>query len=413
MHKYKSTLHACYTGYITQAIVNNLAPVLFVIFRNEFGISFEMIGRLTLINFGTQIAADYLTLKFADRFGYRKAVVAAHAFCASGLVGLGLFPALFPSPYIGLMAAVMVYAVGGGIIEVLISPIVDSLPGDEKASAMSLLHSFYCWGQLGVILITTVLVKLLGDGVWFIIPVLWSVIPIYNMFKFTKVPLMQGIPEHEKTPFRQLLSSGLFLIALILMLCAGASELTMAQWSSLFAEKGLQVPKLLGDLLGPCLFAAFMGTGRLVYGIWGHRLQLRRALMISGAFCLLCYAAAIFAGSPVAALLGCALCGLSVSLMWPGTFSYAAARFPKGGTAMFGALAIFGDLGGSTGPWLAGFVSDLAQKSDSFTWFGIINAAGSEQLGLKAGLSAAMLFPLILLICTALLKDRSVKELQL
>ncbi len=406
MHKYKSTLYACYLGYITQAIVNNLAPILFVIFRDEFGISYEMIGRLTLLNFGTQIAADYLTLKIADKVGYRKAAVAAHIFCAAGLVGLGVFPRFFPSPYLGLVAAVIIYAVGGGIIEVLISPIVDSLPGKEKASAMSLLHSFYCWGQMGVILVTTVLIKLLGTGIWYILPILWSLIPLGNMFNFLKVPLMPTIPEDEKIPLGRLFSSRAFVVALILMMCAGASELTMSQWASLFAEKGLQVPKFVGDLLGPCLFAVFMGIGRTLYGVWGYRIKLKKALLISGVFCLVCYSMTIFIPVSIAALLGCALCGLSVSLMWPGTFSFTARAFPKGGTAMFGALAISGDFGGSIGPWLAGFVSDLVQKADNFTGFGIINAVSKEQLGLKSGLLVSMIFPLLLLTGVLLLKEK-------
>jgi fucose permease len=403
-YTYKHTLYACYLGYITQAIVNNLTPLLFVIFQDEFAISFEMIGRLILINFGTQIAADFFALKYVDRIGYRTAAVVAHLFCAAGLIALGILPRVMPSPYSGLVLAVVIYAIGGGIIEVMISPIVESLPGEQKASAMSLLHSFYCWGQMGVVFITTVLLWIMGTGPWFILPILWALVPIYNLIRFLNVPLLPTIPEHEKTPFRQLLSSHLFVVALILMMCAGASELTMSQWSSLFAQKGLGVPKIIGDLLGPCLFAVLMGTGRALYGVWGHRIPLKGALAASGALCVACYAVTVFVYNPVLALLGCALCGFSVALMWPGTISLSAAAFPKGGTAMFGALAIFGDVGASVGPWLAGFVSDAAQQSSRLVAWGAASGLQPEQVGLKTGLFVAMIFPLLLVAGVMLLR---------
>ena len=405
-YTYKNTMHACYTGFITQAIVNNLAPLLFIIFQDRFNISFEMVGRLILINFGTQIAADLFAAKYADRIGYRKAAVAAHLFCGLGLICLGILPGLLPNPYTGLMIAVMIYAVGGGFIEVLISPIVESLPGDAKASAMSLLHSFYCWGQMAVVLITTLLVKILGADVWFILPVMWSVIPLYNMFMFMKVPLMPPVEEKEKTPLRQLFGARTFVLALILMMCAGSSELAMSQWSSLFAEKGLQVPKLVGDLLGPCLFALLMGIGRTIYGNFGHRINLKKALIASGALCVICYAVTIFVQVPIISLLGCALCGFSVSLMWPGTLSLTAESFPKGVTAMFGLLAVFGDLGASIGPWMAGLVSDLAQESHRLLAIGQAYGMGPDQVGLKTGLLSAMIFPIMLTVSLAVMKER-------
>jgi fucose permease len=407
-YTYRHTLHACYLGFITQAIVNNLAPLLFIIFQTEYNLSFEMIGRLILINFGTQIIVDYLAARFIDKIGHRKAVVTAHGFSTLGLFSLGVLPKLLPTPYLGLVTSVIIYAIGGGIIEVLISPIVESLPGEAKASAMSLLHSFYCWGQLAVVLITTVLIKILGAGVWHLLPILWALLPLYNLFNFLKVPLAPPVAEADKTPLKELFSSKVFLIVLILMMCAGSSELTMSQWSSLFAEKGLQVPKMVGDLLGPCLFALLMGIGRTIYGVRGHQISLNKALTASGILCLICYGVAVFVQIPLLSLLGCALCGLSVSLMWPGTLSLAARAYPKGGTAMFGMLAICGDLGGAIGPWLAGWVSDLAQQSTKLVAFGARNGLGMDQLGLKLGLLAAMVFPLALLIGILLLrKERS------
>lgn len=391
-YTYKHTLRACYLGYITQAIVNNLAPLLFIIFQNQYHISFEMIGRLILINFGTQIVADILSVKYVDRIGYRKAAVIAHIFCSVGLMSLGILPLIMPTPYMGLVIAVMIYAIGGGIIEVLVSPIVEFLPGDEKASAMSLLHSFYCWGQVGVVLFTTLLLKVIGSSYWFVLPILWAFIPLYNIKNFLKVPIIEPHEDAPTMSIGELLSTRGFMIALLLMLCAGASEITMSQWSSLFAEKGLQVPKVVGDLLGPCLFAVLMGIGRSIYGIWGHKINLNRALMASGILCVICYAVTIFVQNPFISLLGCAVTGLSVSLMWPGTFSLTSATYPMGGTAMFGMLAIFGDIGAAVGPWIAGVVSD---------------AVG---LGLKAGLLVAIVFPIMLVIGVMLLKKLNIQS---
>ena len=374
---FRRTLLACYCGYGVQAVINNLAPLLFVVFQDRFAVSLEEIGRLILINFGTQLFVDWLAIRFVDRIGYRKALVIAHLFSAAGLLCLGLLPMALPSPYIGLVIAVMLYAVGGGLIEVLISPIVDSLPGDAKASAMSLLHSFYCWGQVAVILLTT-----LG------------------------LPLMPPLPEEEKTPLRKLFSSRVFLVAMLLMLCAGAAELSMSQWSSLFAEKGLQVPKMVGDLLGPCLFAVLMGAGRTLYGFFGQRLKLKPTLMASAALCVACYALTVLAENPFLSLLGCALCGLSVSLMWPGTLSLASERYPGGGTAMFGMMALTGDLGASIGPWLSGLVSDAAQKAGAVVRWASESGLSLEQCGLKVGLAVAALFPAVMLIGLLFLRQK-------
>ena len=404
---YKNTLHACYLGYISQAIVNNLAPLLFIIFQNQFNISFEMIGRLILINFGTQLVVDALTVKFVDKIGYRISVVTAHFFCTIGLIGLGILPVIMPVPYLGLIVAVVLYAIGGGLIEVLISPIVDSIPGDAKASAMSLLHSFYCWGQFAVVLISTVFIKIAGEGLWNILPVIWAVVPAYNLFKFMRVPMVPAIPEHERFPVKRLLKSRLFLIAMLLMVCAGASELAMSQWSSLFAQKGLKVSKFMGDLLGPCLFAVLMGTVRILYGVYGHRINLKKALLASSVLCLSCYTIAVFVQVPIISLLSCALCGLSVALMWPGIFSLTSEKYPGGGTAMFGILAIFGDLGCSVGPWVAGLISDYSQKSVSLVGLGATYGLNAQQVGLKTGIFAAAVFPLLMIIGLSLFKNKN------
>lgn len=398
---FKSTVFACYRGYITQGIVNNLSPLFFVLFQNKFGISYSLISALILCNFVTQVITDMLSVKYVDRIGYRKSAVIAHALAFLGLVMQGTLPNVLPAPYVGLVLATIVNGVGGGLIEVIISPIVDSCPGDAKASAMSLLHSFYCWGQVGVVLITTLLLRLIGEDLWFIIPIFWSLLPLYNLFRFLKVPLMPTVPEEEKTPLKTLFTSKIFLVALLLMLCAGASELAMSQWSSLFAERALGVTKVIGDLLGPCLFAVFMGIGRTIYGVWGEKIHLTGAMVFCAALCILCYLGTALFENPWLSLLSCALCGFSVSLMWPGTFSLTSAAYPKGGTAMFGILAVLGDVGCSVGPALMGAVSGAVS--------GNANIAASfpnltaDQLGLKSGMLFSAVFPAFILIGVLLL----------
>lgn len=409
-YTYKHTLYACYLGYITQAIVNNLAPLLFIIFQTQFGISYEMIGRLIVFNFGTQIITDILAVKYVDKIGHRRSAVAAHIFATVGLISMGILPRLLPNPYLGLVISIVINAVGGGLIEVLISPIVESLPGDAKASAMSLLHSFYCWGQMGVVIITTVIIKIFGSGIWFLLPVLWAVVPAVNIFSFIKVPLVPPLPEGDKTPVRHLLSSRFFVLALLLMLCSGASEISMSQWSSLFAEKGLKVPKFMGDLLGPCTFALFMALVRTYYGTKGQNLNLKKALTLSGVLCICCYAVTVFIQVPIISLLGCALCGLTVALMWPGTLSLTAEAFPKGGTAMFGMLAIFGDVGAAVGPWMTGIVSDLSQKSAKLTSIGEAYYMSPDQFGLKFGLLVSMVFPIMFVLCIYLFRNQRTQD---
>ena len=398
---FKSTVFACYRGYITQGIVNNLSPLFFVLFQNKFGISYSLISALILCNFVTQVITDMLSVKYVDRIGYRKSAVIAHALAFLGLVMQGTLPNVLPAPYVGLVLATIVNGVGGGLIEVIISPIVDSCPGDAKASAMSLLHSFYCWGQVGVVLITTLLLRLIGEDLWFIIPILWSLLPLYNLFRFLKVPLTPTVPEEEKTPLKTLFTSKIFLVALLLMLCAGASELAMSQWSSLFAERALGVTKVIGDLLGPCLFAVFMGIGRTIYGVWGEKIHLTGAMVFCAALCILCYLGTALFENPWLSLLSCALCGFSVSLMWPGTFSLTSAAYPKGGTAMFGILAVLGDVGCSVGPALMGAVSGAVSGNANIA--AAFPNLTADQLGLKSGMLFSAVFPAFILIGVLLL----------
>ena len=400
---YKHTVLASYIGYITQAIINNLAPLLFVTFNTRYGISLEKIGLLVSINFGVQILVDLLAARYIDRIGYRVGVVAAHVFAVAGLVLLGVLPRTLPDAYAGLVIAMVLNAIGGGLTEVLISPIVESVPGDAKASAMSLLHSFYCWGHVSVVLLSTLYFSVCGIENWFYLPYIWAVVPLFNIFFFAKVPLRVLVEEDERVPLKKLFAAKTFLILFVLMICAGASEQAMSQWSSLFAESGLRVSKTVGDLLGPCMFAALMGLSRLFYGIFGERLNIRAGLLGSALLCIASYLLAVFSPLPGLSLVGCGLCGLSVGLMWPGTFSLASATYPQGGTAMFAILALAGDVGCASGPGLVGLVSGLVERLGEVArgWF---YGAAATETGLKAGLTLAMVFPILMALGLALLR---------
>jgi fucose permease len=409
-YTYRHTTFACYRGYITQAIVNNLAPLLFIIFQTNFAISYEKLGQLILVNFVTQIITDLWASKYADHFGYRKCMVAAHAFATIGLISLGILPQLLPSPYIGLTIAIIIYSIGGGLLEVVVSPIIEALPSDNKEGSMSLLHSFYCWGQMSVVFLSTLLLWLIGRDLWFILPILWSLFPLYNLFQFRKVPMLPLVHDGKGMNLKELFSHPTFYLAILLMICAGASELTMSQWSSLFAEKGLQVPKVVGDLLGPGLFAVFMGVGRTVYGHFGERLPLKACLFGSGILCILTYLVTVFSPNAFLSLLTCSLCGLSVALMWPGTFSLTSAALPRGGTLMFGIMAVSGDIGCAFGPWLAGLISDHVQTSGRTLSVWLANGLTLEQAGLRSGLLVAVIFPILIPLSLLTFRKGKVKQ---
>jgi len=382
---YKSTLHACYLGYITQAIIVNLPPLLFVVFKDKFGLSYTLLGSLVVVIFITQLIVDALSIKFVDKIGHRVSVVAAHLFACAGMIALAFLPRIMPQPYIGLVISSMLFSAGGGLIEVLVSPIVESLPGEAKASSMSLLHSFYSWGQVLVIILSTIALLLVGQDLWFLLPLLWAVLPFVTLFKFTRAPLIPPQEENERTPLKTLMTSKIFLIALVLMVCSGAAEQSMGQWASLFAERGLGISKTIGDLFGPCLFAVMMGIIRTLYGMKGQKINIQKTLMICSFLCILSFAVASLSPVPAISLLGCSLCGLSVSLMWPGTLSLTAGGYPSGGIAMFALLALGGDLGCAFGPWLTGIVAD---SSD-----------------LNTGLLTGMIFPAVMLIGLFILRS--------
>ncbi len=381
---YTHTIYASYLGYITQAVVNNFAPLLFLTFMSEFTLTIEKITLITTVNFAVQLAVDALSAKVVDRIGYRPCIVAAHIFAAAGLIGLAVLPSIM-TPFAGLMTAVILYAIGGGIIEVLISPIVEACPTTQKEAAMSLLHSFYCWGHAALVLLSTIFFTLCGMGNWRILAIIWALIPMANILYFLLVPIYPIVADSARQmSITELFRQRVFWVLMIMMVCAGAGEQGMSQWASAFAEKGLGVTKAVGDLAGPCAFALFMGTARALYGKFADKLPLRAFMMASSALCIACYLTAALSGSGLLSLAGCALCGFSVGIFWPGTFSLAATALPGGGTAMYALMALAGDLGCSGGPTLVGLIS---------------SACGGS---MHSGLLAAILFPMLMLLLLAL-----------
>lgn len=388
---YKITKTACYFGYIIQAVVNNLTALLFVVFNAEpYGISLEKLGRLIFVNFIAQLVIDALSVYIVPRIGYKRCVLLAQFCSGFGYVLMAVLPFIV-SAYIGIMLSIIVLAIGSGFIEVLISPIIEALPTENKAGNMSLLHSFYCWGQVLTVTVTTLILLVIGRKNWFILPLFWSVLPFVNTFLFSKAEIVELKTDESnfKTPFA-IFKNKSFCFYVVLMLCGGASELAMAQWSSFFVEVGFSVDKWLGDLFGPCMFAAFMGIGRILFAGFSKRVQLDKVLMWCALLCVICYLLVGFSNSAVLGIIGCAVCGLSVSVMWPGTLSLGAKKFASSGTVIFSLLAIFGDLGCALGPWILGIVADFTQKN--ILW------QGSSTNGMQFGFITASVFPLIMFI---------------
>ena len=379
-YSYDSTMRACFTGYIVQAIVNNFAPLLFLTFQRTYHIPLQQITLLVTFNFGIQLLTDLLSVAFVDRMGYRASMVLAHILSALGLICLTVLPEWMGHPFAGILISVIIYAVGGGLLEVLVSPVVEACPSTHKEKAMSMLHSFYCWGHVGVVLFSSIFFKLAGIENWKLLAVLWAVIPILNALVFTRVPIAPVLPEGEEgMTIGTLFQNRTFWLLFVMMICAGASEQSVSQWASLFAEKGLGISKTAGDLAGPMAFAVLMGASRAFYGNYGEKINLDRFMAVSSVLCILSYLCLVFMPVPVLSLAGCALCGLSVGIMWPGTFSRASKALPAGGTALFALLALGGDIGCSGGPSLVGMVSGMCKGN------------------LKIGILAALIFPVLLL----------------
>lgn len=388
---FQRTINACFAGYVVQAVVNNFVPLLFVMFQDSYQIPLSKITLLITVNFVFQLVIDILSADFIDKIGYKTSVIIAHFCAAAGLISLTVLPEVFGDPFVGILVSVMIYAVGGGLLEVLLSPIVEACPTANKEKAMSLLHSFYCWGHMGVVLLSTVFFSVFGISNWKVLALIWALIPVINGIVFFTAPIYSLQEEGEKgLSLKELLSKGVFWVMILLMVCSGASEQAVSQWDSTFAEQGLGVSKTIGDLAGPMAFAFMMGLSRLFYGKYGDRIDLDKFMSGSTVLCLVSYLCISFAPFPVLSLAGCAVCGFSVGILWPGSFSKAAAAIKGGGTAMFAFLALAGDLGCSSGPTLAGFVS--SHMGDN----------------LKAGILAAIIFPVLML--AGIFLSRKVKQ---
>lgn len=386
--KYRKTLLACYLGFVTQAICANFVPLLFMVFHENFRISFGNLAFISTTFFFTQLVVDFICAKVVDKIGYRSCIVAAEITCGVGLVSLAILPDIIPSPFVGILICVIIYAIGSGLTEVLASPIIEACPFENKDAMMSLLHSFYCWGSVGVILGSTLFFTCFGLGNWKILALLWALIPLYNIYNFVTCPIENLLDEGESMTIGQLLKSKGFWLFIVLMVCAGSSEIAMAQWASAFAESALNVSKTVGDLAGPCGFAVCMGISRTLYGKFGEKVDLSIFMIASGILCLGCYLLAGLANIPIMGLIGCAVCGFSVGIMWPGSISISSKVIPRGGTAMFALLALAGDLGGAVGPAIIGNVSQ---------------GAGDN---LQAGVLAGIGFPIGLVVCVLAIRKR-------
>lgn len=383
---YKKTLIACYLGFITQAIAANFAPLLFLKFHKDYGIPLGKIALISTMFFLTQLIVDVLCAKYVDRIGYRKSVVASEVCFAAGLVGLAFLPEMFSDPFIGIIISVIVYAIGSGLLEVLGSPIVEACPFEYKEAAMSLLHSFYCWGSVGVVVLSTLFFAVFGIDNWKWLACIWALLPLYNIYNFATCPIEHLTEEGQGMKIGSLLRVPLFWVSIILMVCAGASELSMAQWASAYAESALGLSKTIGDLAGPCMFAITMGISRVIYGKYGDKMDLMKFMLGSGSLCLACYLMASISANPIVGLIGCIVCGFSVGIMWPGTISISSKQLPTGGTAMFALLAMAGDLGGAFGPSLVGNITQQANDN------------------LQKGMLASCVFPLVLILSLLIMR---------
>ena len=406
---YKHTLTACYIGGITQAIVNNFAPLLFVTFNKEFGISIELISILITLNFGVQIITDISSVRLIEKIGFRKGAMLSYILSFLGLILMMSLPFIMPNKFIALAISTVISAIGSGLTEVLTSPIVDSLPSKEKSSAMSMLHSFYCWGCVLVIVVSTLFFKFFGIQNWQYLTVLWAIVPLFNIFLFMLVPLSDKIEHTQDMSLKGLFKSKIFVLCLVLMICAGATEQAISQWASLFAEKGLNVSKETGDILGPCMFAVFMGIARTLYGIYGAKLKLHRALLISSSLAVVTYLITALAKNPMISLLGCSISGVAAGIMWPGVLSLCSQNSKNPTPAMFAFLAVGGDIGCTFGPSLVGFVSSFVKKINVPLSNGIIFANDIESLGLKMGLFVVAFIPVIMIIVLKKFKNFSTK----
>lgn len=405
---YKSTVKACYIGYFIQAIVVNLTPLLFIPLREGFGFSYTQIGLLIVTNFITQFIFDIIFSKPVDKYGFRPFAITAHIFCVVGFVLFALTPTIFVGNELaGFLIGTIIFSAAGGLLELILSPIIDSIPSDDKASAMSLLHSFYAWGQVTVILITTIFLFIFGKQNWSIIVLLWAIVPLVNILMFIKVPLVKKVEESKIMKIRSLIKNPIFIFAFFAIMMGAASEVTMNQWTSTFMEKGLMIPKIIGDTAGMCMFAIMLGIGRVIFGIYGSKIDVSKILIRGAFFTTICYIIAAISPFKILSILACVLCGIFVSLLWPGTLVIASEKLPLAGASMFALLAASGDIGAAVGPWIMAKITDILTVNSSLIQ---INSMTPEQLGLKVGMLIAAIFPILTVILHKSLKNAKISN---
>lgn len=388
--KYTITKITCYIGYVVQAVINNFLPILFIVFQDIYGLGYEKLARLIAVNFITQIVTDILTPKIVNKIGYRKAIIICQASASAGLLMFGILPRFVNHIYPVIVVSIMVYAFGSGLIEVLFSPVIEHLPIENKSGNMSLLHSFYCWGQAFTIIVTTALVSLFGFNGWANIPLIWAILPFIDMLLFIKAPIVEPEAEEKEQGFKELFKNRRFRLYMLMMLCAGASEIAMAEWASMFAQQSLGVSKVIGDLTGPCLFAVFMGAGRIWYAAVSEKVSFIKTIVVLNSVCTACYLGVAFCKIPVLALVFCAICGFTVSVSWPGIYSLGAASFPKGNAVMYSTFAFCGDMGCCLGPWVLGIVAEF--------------------FGLNTGFAVSAVFPLTMVAASLLSVKKDCKN---
>ena len=374
---------ACYIGIMVQAVTINFVPMLFVAFMGEFGLGVGQISALVALTFIVQFTVDFLCVFIVGRVSYRALSCTAHILAAAGLALMPLLPYV-TDPFLGLCIAVLVYSTGSGLIEVIVSPIVESCPSSNKTAEMSLLHSFYCWGQTATVILSTVFFCFAGIDSWRVLSLVWAAVPLVNFFLFLSCPMNTSEQSEKSMRMKTLISNCDFLLLLVIIMCAGAAELAVAQWASAYCETALGVDKTVGDLAGPMAFAVCMGIARVGYGILGNRVRLERYMLASGILCVAGYLVIAFAPYAWLGLAGFGICGLAVGVLWPGTLSLAARHVDGGGT-MFAMLSFAGDAGCTLGPFIAGMLAE---------------SAGGD---IGYGISAAAVFPLVLCVAVALL----------
>lgn len=389
---YKHTQLACYLGYVSQAITTTFLPLLFIRLSGEFGFSLSKLTVIITITFCSEVFIDAFCPKLISKIGYRASMVFANICSFVGTAGYAVLPFLTKDPYTGFVICAVINAVGSGFDEVLVSPIVEACPTANKARAMALLHSFYCWGCAAVVIFSTLFFRFAGIENWRVLAVIWGLIPLSNIFLFCFVPIRTLEEEKGESRFGEMLKNPMFWLMCAVMICAGASELSMSQWASAFAEAGLGVSKVYGDLLGPCAFAVLMGVSRVIFSRIDDKTDISKILIVCAVLCIGAYLLSSLSASPVIALMGCCLCGFAVAPMWPGAFSMASKDIPNASTAMFAAFALAGDIGCTTGPTAVGFIS---------------SAGGND---ISRGLIYSVVFPAVMIVCLFVIRVLNAKK---